>query len=65
MAFSRTRAYNVLYPILWPIIQVIKLVAPKSVTSTERVGRAMLNVAQRGFATKILGNREINVAALP
>jgi uncharacterized protein YbjT (DUF2867 family) len=60
---SRTRAYNLAYPLLWPVIQVMKLVAPKSVTSTERVGRAMLNIAARGFETKILGNREINAAA--
>ena len=60
---SRTRLYNVLYPILAPIMLLVKAVSPSSITDTRRVGRAMLHVARRGFATRILGNAEINAAA--
>jgi len=60
---SRTRMYNILYPLLWPVIMITKLVRPSAVTSTERVGIAMLNIAKRGFATKLLANRDINAAA--
>jgi uncharacterized protein YbjT (DUF2867 family) len=60
---SRTRLYNVLYPILYPMIFVAKLLMPNSITDTERVGRAMLRIAKRGFPKKILGNSEINAAA--
>jgi uncharacterized protein YbjT (DUF2867 family) len=60
---SRTRMYNILYPLLWPVIMITKLVWPSAVTSTERVGIAMLNLAKRGSATHLLANREINAAA--
>ncbi|HEY1548442.1 MAG TPA: hypothetical protein VGG28_11505 [Kofleriaceae bacterium] len=60
---SRTRMYNVLYPLLWPIMQVARVIAPNSVTSTERVGRAMLHVARDGYRTRVLSNRDINEAA--
>jgi uncharacterized protein YbjT (DUF2867 family) len=60
---SRTRMYNVLYPVLYPVLLVAKLVAPKSITSTERVGQAMLRIARDGFPKKVLENPDINAAA--
>ncbi len=60
---SRTRLYNVLYPIFYPLMLLIKLVNPKIVTDTERVGRAMLNVYRRGFPKQVLENPDINAAA--
>ncbi len=60
---SRTRMYNMLYPLLYPVILVMRLVAPSAVTTTERVGQAMLHIARNGFSKQILGNREINAAA--
>ncbi len=60
---SRTRLYNVLYPLLAPLILVTKVVKPAIVTSTERVGRAMLRVARDGFARRVLENPDINAAA--
>jgi hypothetical protein len=33
------------------------------VTSTQEVGRAMLNVVRRGAPTQVLATREINAAA--
>ena len=60
---SRTRMSNLLYPLLWPVLQGAKLVAPRYVTSTERVGQAMLRVAKKGFSKKLLENPDINAAA--
>ena len=60
---SRTRIYNVLYPLLYPFMLLAKVVAPKSVTDTERLGRAMLHIAKRGYPKKVLGNPDINAAA--
>jgi uncharacterized protein YbjT (DUF2867 family) len=62
---SRTPLYNVLYPVLYPVLVIGKLVAPKSITDTERVGRAMLRLARSGFGKTVLGNAEINEAAGP
>jgi hypothetical protein len=60
---SRTRLYNVLYPLLYPLMLVARLVAPKFITDTERVGRAMLRIAKKGYPTRVLENPDINAAA--
>ena len=60
---SRTRLYNVLYPILYPLVLIAKTVKPDSITTTERVGRAMLSVAKNGFPKTILENPDINSAS--
>jgi len=60
---SRTRLYNVLYPLIYPLMLLTKLISPGFVTDTERVGRAMLNVCRRGFAKQVLENPDINAAA--
>ena len=60
---SRTRIYNVLYPLLYPVMLGMKAFAPSAITDTRRIGRAMLNIARLGFPKRILGNPEINRAA--
>jgi uncharacterized protein YbjT (DUF2867 family) len=60
---SRTRLYNILYPMLYPVLLVAKLAVPAYVTDTRRVGQAMLRVARTGFPKKILENPDINAAA--
>jgi uncharacterized protein YbjT (DUF2867 family) len=57
---SKTRSYRLLYTLMWPVIRLAKAVAPNSVTTTERVGRAMIRVAVEGAPLHILGTREIN-----
>jgi hypothetical protein len=52
---SRTRMYNVLYPVSYPLVLLLKLVAPRIITDTERVGQAMLGVARRGVPQKGAG----------
>jgi uncharacterized protein YbjT (DUF2867 family) len=60
---SRTKLYNALYPALWPIMMGAKLLAPRQITDTRRLGRAMLSVARKGFPRRILDNPDINMAA--
>jgi uncharacterized protein YbjT (DUF2867 family) len=60
---SRTRLYNVLYPVLSPLILAAKWITPGFVTTTERVGQAMLRIAKQGFPRKLLENPDINTAA--
>jgi uncharacterized protein YbjT (DUF2867 family) len=60
---SRTRLYNVLYPLLSPLVLVARLVAPGFVTDTVRIGQAMLRISRKGFPKKVLENPDINVAA--
>jgi uncharacterized protein YbjT (DUF2867 family) len=60
---SRTRLYNLLYPALYPVMLLMKALTPASITDTRRIGRAMINVARRGFPKKILANPDINAAS--
>jgi uncharacterized protein YbjT (DUF2867 family) len=61
---SRTRIYNILYPILYPLMMLVRKISPDSMTDTERVGKAMLTVARKGFHRKILESADMNEAAL-
>jgi uncharacterized protein YbjT (DUF2867 family) len=58
--WSRTRMYNVLYVLLWP---VTFLIPSRYATTTERLGRALLNLTRRGFDKRILESEDINRAA--
>jgi uncharacterized protein YbjT (DUF2867 family) len=60
---SRTAMYRFLYAILWPLFPVVKAFFPGFVTTTSRVGRAMLNVARHGAPKAVLENRDIEAAA--
>ena len=60
---SRTTSYRVLYTIMSPLIPLIRAVFPNGVTTTERVGRAMLAVARRGYSTPVLETVDINRVA--
>jgi uncharacterized protein YbjT (DUF2867 family) len=61
---SRTTLYRVLYTIMSPLVPAIRAIFPNAVTTTERVGRAMIAVAQRGYAKPVLEPPDINHMAL-
>jgi hypothetical protein len=60
---SRTRSYRILYAMMRPIVPLIALLFPGQMTTTERIGRAMLNVARRGSPKAILESADIDAAA--
>ncbi|HEY2673844.1 MAG TPA: NAD(P)H-binding protein [Rugosimonospora sp.] len=62
-ATSKTRLYRLLYRLTTPLFPVLRRVAPRHVTTTERVGRAMIAVARSGAPRRILENPDINAAA--
>jgi uncharacterized protein YbjT (DUF2867 family) len=62
-AASKTRLYRLLYRVTTPLYPVLRRVAPRYVTTTERVGRAMINVTRNGAPKRILENPDINAAA--
>jgi uncharacterized protein YbjT (DUF2867 family) len=57
---SRTTWYRLLYAVAWPLIPIVRALAPDAVTTTEQVGRAMIAVARRGYAKRVLETRDIN-----
>jgi uncharacterized protein YbjT (DUF2867 family) len=56
---SRTRLYNVLYVILRPLVPLFKRLAPNQVTTTERLGRAMIRLAKGGFDRQVLEGEKL------
>jgi uncharacterized protein YbjT (DUF2867 family) len=57
---SKTRAYRIFYVVTMPLLPVLKTFFPQYVTTTERLGRAMIAVAKRGYPKKVLEMRDIN-----
>jgi hypothetical protein len=57
---SRTMLYRVPYAVLGPILPLLKRLFPKYVTTTEKLGRAMLVVAKHGAPKPLLENSDIN-----
>ena len=57
---SKTTWINVAYAVLGPLYPVWKTLFPNYVTTTELVGRAMINVACRGAPQRVLENQDIN-----
>jgi uncharacterized protein YbjT (DUF2867 family) len=58
---SKTRLYRAAYAALWPLFPVLGALG--LLTTTERVGRAMLQVVRRGAPGPVLTNRGINELA--
>jgi uncharacterized protein YbjT (DUF2867 family) len=57
---SKTRLYRALYAVTAPLYPVLKKIAPKQLTSSEQVGRAMITVARTGAPKRVLETRDIN-----
>lgn len=62
---SRTASYRAFYLAFGWLLPVVKAVLPSTITTTERVGLAMINAVRKGYATPILESRDINLLAGP
>lgn len=58
-ATSGTRLYQVGYTLTAPLIPLLKRLFPKYVTSTDRLGQAMLRAARTGFPTHIVETTDL------
>jgi uncharacterized protein YbjT (DUF2867 family) len=57
---SRTRWYRLLYAAIRPLWPLLRRLAPDYVTTTERVGQAMIDVAADGAPKQVIENPDIN-----
>jgi uncharacterized protein YbjT (DUF2867 family) len=57
---SKTAWIQAIYVVAAPLLTLLYKIAPKYVTTTERVGRAMIKVAKRGFPRPVLESEDIN-----
>jgi uncharacterized protein YbjT (DUF2867 family) len=60
---SRTPMYRFLYAIVIPLYPLLKALFPKSMTTSEGIAHAMLNVARHGAPKAVLETVDINAAA--
>jgi hypothetical protein len=58
-AVSKTRSYRLLYAVMAPVLPLFQRIFPTAILTTESVGRAMINVAARGYTKQILEAADI------
>ncbi|WP_088066885.1 Rossmann-fold NAD(P)-binding domain-containing protein [Gottfriedia luciferensis] len=59
---SKTKLYQFVYDITKPFYPLLKKAFPNSITSSEQIGRAMINIARDGYTSPIIEARDINKA---
>ncbi len=57
---SKAALSRMAYAVLGPVVPLLTRIAPKYVTTTERMGKAMLTVAKTGSQKHVLENADIN-----
>jgi uncharacterized protein YbjT (DUF2867 family) len=57
---SRTAWVQAVYVVAAPLLSLLNRVAPKYMTTTEQLGRAMIKVARDGFPRSVLESEDIN-----
>jgi hypothetical protein len=62
---SKTLLYQAFYTMARPLFPVLKRLLPTQITTTENVGRAMIEVAARGHPKRVLETADINALAHP
>ena len=60
---SKTKLYQTFYTFGRPLYPALKTLFPSFVTTTEKVGVAMIKVALHGYPQPLLENRDINALA--
>ena len=58
-ARSKTGWYNAIYTATGPLLPLLERVAPKYVTTTDQIGKAMLRIARTGAPEHIVENAEL------
>lgn len=54
------QAYCLGYALVWPLLPLLTRVFPSFMTTTERLGRAMLRAVRAGAPKTVLESRDIN-----
>src|SRR6202008_3890940 len=57
---SKTAWVQAIYVVIAPVLSSLGRIAPKYVTTSEQLGRAMIKVARDGYPKPVLENEDIN-----
>ena len=60
---TKVALYRAVYAVLSPLYPILRRLAPQSLTTSAQVGRALINVADRGYPKTLLVAEDINRAA--
>jgi hypothetical protein len=60
---SKTRLYALIYDVTRPLYPLLKRLFPDSMSTSDGLGRAMIAVAESGYAKRILEIPDINALA--
>ena len=60
---SSIRLYRAAYVVTTPIFPLLRSLFPRFVTTSEKVGRALINVSDSGYSKRILESDDINRAS--
>jgi uncharacterized protein YbjT (DUF2867 family) len=60
---SKTSWYQAVYNIVGPLASILQRLLPNQVTTTAKLGRAMIQVAAAGYGKQVLYPRDINAVA--
>jgi uncharacterized protein YbjT (DUF2867 family) len=60
---SKTAAYRILYSLTKPLLPLLRRLFPRSILTTEEMGRAMLHAAKHGAPKKVLEAADIRTCA--
>lgn len=57
---SRTTSYRIAYTVMSPVLPLLRRLFPQYITTTEKLGRAMIAVAKHGAPKQVLESKDIN-----
>jgi len=57
---SRTTSYRIAYTVMSPVLPLLRRLFPQHITTTEKLGRAMIEVAKHGGPKQVLESKDIN-----
>jgi uncharacterized protein YbjT (DUF2867 family) len=60
---SKTKLYRMVYAALAPLYPLLQALFPAYVTTTDQIGRAMIELAEHGGPTRLLENADINAVS--
>ncbi len=60
---SKTALYNSLYLVAAPFYPLLNKIMPKHLTTTEKIGKSMINVSLRPYPKRHLSSNDINITA--
>ena len=61
---SKTRLYRLMYVLITPLWPLLKVALPNYVSTTEQIGRAMINLVRYGGPKQVLEPADINSSAV-